>query len=112
MDEKTPPVSLTPAAAKRLVEISGSPEKAVLIGLKSGGCAGMSYTMDVVDRASTEGERIEREGACLIIDPVAEIFLFGMEIDFKTDLVSSGFTFTNPNASASCGCGTSVGFSL
>ena len=80
------------------------------IGIKKGGCAGMEYTMKYIDRANSSDEVIEQDGVRIIIEPTAQMFLFGMEIDYKTGILESGFTFINPNVTESCGCGESIKF--
>ena len=105
------PVSLTPAAIQqitRLMEKDGS--KGLRIGVKKGGCAGMEYTMDYVDEIDTADEVVEQDGARVMIAPMAQMFLFGTEIDYQTSLLESGFVFKNPNVVEACGCGESIKF--
>ena len=78
------------------------------VGVKNGGCAGMSYTMEWADSVGPHDEIIEDKGVKVLIDPKAVMFLLGTEMDFKTDKLSSGFVFNNPNQTAACGCGESV----
>jgi iron-sulfur cluster assembly protein len=104
-------VSLTEAAAARAQELLASrqkPTSALKIGVKNGGCAGMSYTMELVEEAAPFEEVVEDKGVKVIIDPKALLFVFGMQIDFETNKLSSGFVFNNPNQTGSCGCGESV----
>ncbi|TRD16447.1 HesB/IscA family protein [Palleronia caenipelagi] len=104
-------ISLTPAAARqitRLMERDG--HKGLRIGVKKGGCAGMEYTMDYVDEVSDHDEIVEQDGARVLIAPMAQMFLFGTEIDYETSLLESGFKFRNPNVSDACGCGESIKF--
>ncbi|MEY4698081.1 MAG: hypothetical protein RIT14_2509 [Pseudomonadota bacterium] len=106
-----PPVSLTPAAIRqitRLMERQGS--AGLRIGVKKGGCAGMEYTMDYVDSVNPMDEVIEQDGARVMIAPMAQMFLFGTEIDFTSSLLESGFRFNNPNVAEACGCGESIKF--
>ncbi|MCL4170494.1 UNVERIFIED_CONTAM: hypothetical protein GTU68_029651 [Idotea baltica] len=84
--------------------------KALKIGVKKGGCAGMEYTMDYVDEVAPNDEVVEQKGARVIIAPMAQMFLFGTEIDYETSLLESGFKFNNPNVSEACGCGESIKF--
>ena len=105
------PVTMTDAAARqitRLMEQGGS--KGLRIGLKKGGCAGMEYTMDYVDSIDPHDEVIEQEGARVMIAPMAQMFLFGTEIDYATTMLESGFRFNNPNVTEACGCGESIKF--
>jgi len=80
------------------------------LGVKKGGCAGMEYTLDYVDEVTQHDEVIEQDGARVLIAPMAQMFLFGTEIDYETSLLESGFKFNNPNVSDSCGCGESINF--
>ena len=84
--------------------------KALRIGLKKGGCAGMEYTMEYVNEISESDEVVEVDGAKIIIAPTAQMFLFGTEIDYESGLLESGFKFKNPNVSETCGCGESIKF--
>ena len=78
------------------------------VGIKNGGCAGMSYTMDMVDGAEPRDEIVEDKGVRILIDPKAVLFLLGTRMDFKVDKLSAGFVFENPNQTSACGCGESV----
>ncbi len=102
---------LTEAAASRIKEILGNAERPIFgvrVGVKNGGCAGMSYTMEYAESAKPLDEVIEDKGVKLLIDPKAVLFLLGTEMDFKVDKLSSGFVFNNPNQTSACGCGESV----
>jgi len=104
-------MSLTEAAASRVREImakSDKPTAALRVGVRNGGCAGMSYTMELAARIEPLDEVIEDKGVKVLIDPKAVLFLLGAEMDFKVDRLSSTFTFRNPNETSSCGCGESV----
>lgn len=105
------PISLTPRAAERICELtSGKSAFGLRIGLKKGGCAGMEYTMELVQEAGAHDLVIEHDKAKVVIAPTAQMFLFGTEIDYETSLLESGFKFRNPNVTDSCGCGESVNF--
>jgi iron-sulfur cluster assembly protein len=80
----------------------------VRVGVKNGGCAGMSYTMDFAETIERFDEVIEDKGVKIVIDPKAIMFLLGTEMDFRTEKLSSGFVFNNPNQTSACGCGESV----
>ena len=102
---------LTDAAATRIKDILAKAEKptaGVRVGVKNGGCAGMSYTMEYAEAAAPLDEVVEDKGVKLLIDPKAVLFLLGTEMDFKVDKLSSGFVFNNPNQTSACGCGESV----
>lgn len=104
-------LTLTSAAAGRIRDIMANAERplaALKIGVKNGGCAGMSYTMDWIDAIGPHDEVIEEEGIRLVIDPKAVLFLLGTQMDYKTDKFTSGFVFNNPNQTSACGCGESV----
>ncbi|WP_439541032.1 HesB/IscA family protein [Hyphomicrobium sp.] len=104
-------MTLTPRAADRVRAIMASkgPEIAGLkIGVKKGGCAGMEYTMTWADRIEKFDEVVEQDGARVIVDPQAVLYLLGTEMDYKTEKLSSTFVFNNPNQSGACGCGESV----
>ncbi|MEC3861662.1 iron-sulfur cluster assembly accessory protein [Mesobacterium sp. TK19101] len=104
-------VTLTPAAVKQIHKLMERDGRAGLrIGVKKGGCAGMEYTMDYVDTADPNDEVVEQDGARVMIAPMAQMFLFGTEIDFETSLLESGFKFRNPNVVDACGCGESIKF--
>jgi len=78
------------------------------IGVKKGGCAGMEYTLDWAESAGKFDEVVERDGARVIIDPQAVLYLLGTEMDYKVDKLAAQFVFNNPNQRSSCGCGESV----
>ena len=80
------------------------------LGVKKGGCAGMEYTLDYVDEVAQHDEVIEQNGARVLIAPMAQMFLFGTEIDYEVSLLEAGFKFKNPNVTESCGCGESIKF--
>ncbi|KGJ04128.1 iron-sulfur cluster assembly protein [Paracoccus halophilus] len=106
------PVSITPAAERQIARLMASKSAAGLrIGLKKGGCAGMEYTMELAETAQPGDEVVEQGEARVLIAPTAQMFLFGTEIDYETDLLESGFKFRNPNVTDACGCGESVSFS-
>jgi iron-sulfur cluster assembly protein len=105
------PVKITPRAAAQIAKLMAKEgHKALKIGVKKGGCAGMEYTMDYVDELGPHDEPVEVDGAKVVIAPMAQMFLFGTEIDYETSLLESGFKFNNPNVSEACGCGESIKF--
>ncbi|MEP1934618.1 MAG: Fe-S cluster assembly scaffold SufA [Roseibium sp.] len=104
-------MTLTDTAAERvrgLVENSDAGAIGLRVGIKKGGCAGMEYTMDMVDEAEAGDDVIEDKGAKLFVDPSAILFLLGTEMDFEVTKFRSGFVFKNPNETSACGCGESV----
>jgi iron-sulfur cluster assembly protein len=105
-------MTLTDAAAARVRELTAAagkkPIAGVRVGVKNGGCAGMSYTMELAETASPLDEVVEDKGVRLLIDPKAVLFLLGAQMDFKVDRLSASFAFSNPNETSACGCGESV----
>lgn len=104
-------MTLTDGAAERVRDLVANADADVLglrVGIKKGGCAGMEYTMDLVDQAKAGDDVIEDKGAKLFIDPSAVLFLLGTEMDFEVTKFRSGFIFKNPNEVSACGCGESV----
>jgi iron-sulfur cluster assembly protein len=104
-------VTLTPAAVRqisRLMDRQGS--SGLRIGVRKGGCAGMEYTMEFAEGINPMDELVEQDGARVMIAPMAQMFLFGTEIDYETSLLEAGFKFNNPNVSEACGCGESIKF--
>ena len=103
-------ISLSENAAKRIKEIMSEAEKkslGVRVGVKSGGCAGMSYVMEYAKEINPNDEIIEDKGVKVFIDAAAVMYLLGTEMDYKKDKFSSSFTFNNPNETERCGCGES-----
>lgn len=107
-------LSLTDTAAERVKEILSQaerPAKALRVGVKNGGCAGMSYTMERAEEVAPQDEVVEDKGVKILIDPKAVLFLLGTEMDFQAGKLASGFVFNNPNQTSACGCGESVAIS-
>ncbi|NDV00409.1 HesB/IscA family protein [Pseudoroseicyclus tamaricis] len=104
-------VTLTPAAAKQISTLMNRKgHKGLRLGIKKGGCAGMEYTLDYTDAVDPHDEVVEQDGAVVMIAPMAQMFLFGTEIDYEVSLLESGFRFRNPNVVDECGCGESIKF--
>src|ERR671921_423221 len=104
-------VTLTDAAANRVKDIISKADKPIVgvrVGVKNGGCAGMSYTMEYADSINPRDEVVEDKGVTVLIDPKAGLFLLGTEMDFQTTKLASQFVFNNPNQTSACGCGESV----
>jgi iron-sulfur cluster assembly protein len=102
---------LTEAAADRIKAVMAKAERpiaALRVGVKNGGCAGMSYTMDYAEKIDPRDEVIEDKGVRILIDPKAVLFLLGTEMDYKVEKLSAQFVFNNPNQTGACGCGESV----
>ena len=102
---------LSDAAAARIKDIMATADRpfaGVRVGVKNGGCAGMSYTMEYAEKVNPTDEVIEEKGITLMIDPKAVMFLIGTEMDYKSEKLSAQFVFNNPNQTSACGCGESV----
>jgi iron-sulfur cluster assembly protein len=102
---------LTDAAAERIKAVMAKAERpiaAVRVGVKNGGCAGMSYTMEYAEAINPLDEVIEDKGVRILIDPKAVMFLLGTEMDYRVEKLSAQFVFNNPNQTSACGCGESV----
>ena len=103
-------IKLSDNAANRIKEIMSKADNSTIgvrVGVKSGGCAGMSYVMEYAKEAKKNEEVIEDKGVKVFIDPNAIMYLLGTEMDYKTDKFSSQFVFKNPNETERCGCGES-----
>ena len=104
------PVSFTESAIaelKRLMSEPGfDPKHSLRVGVKGGGCSGMSYVLGFDEKTERDSE-YNFEGLHFVMEKAHEMYLFGMQIDWQGGLNSRGFTFKNPNASTTCGCGTS-----
>lgn len=104
-------MTLTDRAADRVRSIVARSETPLLglrIGIKTGGCAGMEYTMDYAAAAGPADEVVEDKGVRVLIDPKAIMYLLGTEMDFVTEKLTQRFVFNNPNQTSACGCGESV----
>ena len=103
-------IKLSDNAANRIKEIMSSAEKnsiGIRVGVKSGGCAGMSYVMEYANNIKPNDEVIEDKGVKVFIDAAAVMYLLGTEMDYKKEEFSSSFVFNNPNETERCGCGES-----
>ena len=104
-------MSVTDAAAARvaaIVENSDAPALGVRVGVRNGGCAGMSYTIELADAVRPGDEVVQEKGVTVLVDPKAVLFLLGTQMDFQTTKLASQFVFNNPNQTSACGCGESV----
>ena len=103
-------ITLSDNAAIRIKEVMASASKSTIgvrVGVKSGGCAGMSYLMEYVEKVKVDDEVVEDKGVKVFIDPGAIMYLLGTEMDYKKEEFSSTFVFKNPNETERCGCGES-----
>ncbi len=105
-------VILTETAAREIKTIIQQQEldadKVCLrVGVKGGGCSGFSYILDLTETKKDTDELFEQHGVRIIVDPKSLLYLGGVTVDFKDEIMGRGFVFHNPNATASCGCGSS-----
>jgi iron-sulfur cluster assembly protein len=104
-------LTLTDAAADRVKDIMAKADRpiaGVRVGVKNGGCAGMSYTMEYAEGAKPGEDVVEDKGVKVFVDPKAVLFLLGTEMDYQTTKLAAQFVFKNPNQTSACGCGESV----
>jgi iron-sulfur cluster assembly protein len=102
-------LTMTDAAATRVRELMAKGEGIGLrVGVKNGGCAGMEYTMEWAKEAKPFDEVVDIDGATVLIEAKALMFLLGTQMDYQTGILKSGFVFNNPNQTSACGCGESV----
>lgn len=105
-------VILTEIAArevKTIIEQQGldADKVRLRVGVKGGGCSGFSYLLDLTETQKETDEVFEQHGVKIIIDPKSLLYLGGVMVDFKDEIMGRGFVFNNPNATSSCGCGSS-----
>jgi iron-sulfur cluster assembly protein len=104
-------LSLTDRAADRIKAIMAQADRPIAglrVGVKNGGCAGMSYTMEYAEAQKPGEDVVEDRGVRVFVDPKAVLFLLGTEMDFTANKLSAQFVFNNPNQTSACGCGESV----
>lgn len=103
-------VSLTPSAIAALKDLQTKQnldsDRFLRVGVKGGGCAGMSYILDF-DTKNALDEEYDFDGVKVIVDQRQAMYLLGIEVDYQSGLNDRGFIFNNPNAKSTCGCGTS-----
>ena len=109
-------IQITPSAMRQLATLVAQQGegKVLRVGVRSGGCSGMSYTMDFIDpsaiREDDERYTYQPPGGGtfdVVCDPKSLLYIYGLQLDFSTALIGGGFNFTNPNATQTCGCGSS-----
>jgi iron-sulfur cluster assembly protein len=104
-------MKLTDAAAQRVQELTKRADSEIVglrVGVKNGGCAGQSYTVEYAHEIRPTDEVVEDKGVKILVDPKAVLFLLGTEMDYRTDKLQAQFIFNNPNQVSACGCGESV----
>jgi len=107
------PITLTETAAKEIKKIIvdqqlPSEQTRLRVGVKGGGCSGFSYVLDLTEEAKADtDEELECNGVKMLVDMKSLLYLDGVEIDFRDEVMGRGFVFKNPNATSTCGCGSS-----
>ena len=104
-------LSLTDRAADRIKAIMAEADRPIAglrVGVRNGGCAGMSYTMEYAEAVKPGEDVVEDRGVRVFVDPKAVLFLLGTEMDYQTTKLAAQFVFKNPNQTSACGCGESV----
>lgn len=107
------PINLTETAAKEIKKIIvdqnlPGEQTRLRVGVKGGGCSGFSYVLDLTEETKAESdEEVESNGVKILIDMKSYLYLDGVEIDFRDEVMGRGFVFKNPNATSTCGCGSS-----
>ena len=102
---------LTEAAAERVRELTQRADSEIVglrVGVKNGGCAGQSYTVEYAHDIRSTDEIVEDKGVKILVDPKAVLFLLGTEMDYRADKMQAQFVFNNPTPISACGCGESV----
>lgn len=113
-----PILTVTERASKQVANLMARAEKngevplGVRVGVKSGGCSGMTYNVEYATEQKRFEEVVDADGTKVFIDPTATMFLLGAEMDYEETMFRSGFTFSNPNEADRCGCGESVSFKI
>jgi iron-sulfur cluster assembly protein len=107
-------IVITEAAAKEISrqrDKRGTPEAAIRVGIRGGGCTGFSYLFEWDDKEPRPTDKVfEQHGVKLVVDPKSYIYFQGTELDFVSSMMGHGFKFKNPNVKGTCGCGESVQF--
>lgn len=107
------PITLSESAAKEIKTIIKdqnlpAEQTRLRVGVKGGGCSGFSYMLDLTEEPKGEmDEEIDSNGIKILCDMKSYLYLNGVEIDFKDEIMGRGFVFKNPNATSTCGCGSS-----
>jgi iron-sulfur cluster assembly protein len=104
-------ILMSEAALKHVMALRDRQEKdlCLRVGVRQGGCSGMSYMMDFEDPSNIQekDEVFDYDGFKVVCDPKSMLYLYGLMLDYSDALIGGGFQFTNPNANQTCGCGKS-----
>jgi iron-sulfur cluster assembly protein len=103
-------VRLTPKAiemAKKALHKRGTPDGALRLGVRGGGCSGVSYAIEFANKTRERDHVFDFDGLCVVVDPKSLVYLRGSVLDYEVQLMQHGFKFQNPNEKSSCGCGES-----
>jgi iron-sulfur cluster assembly protein len=103
-------IEISEKAANRIRTLSAekaTPRGGLRLGVKGGGCSGLSYFIDWAAEPAKFDQIVERDGARVFVDPKSAVFLQGTVIDWQQTLMQTGFVFRNPNVKSACGCGES-----
>lgn len=109
---EAPPITLSPKAiemGKKALERRGTPDAGLRIGVRGGGCSGVSYAIDFADKVRPHDLVLVFDGLRVIVDPKSLVYLRGSILDYEVKLMQHGFKFRNPNEKSGCGCGESFG---
>ena len=106
-------IQLTPVAFKhiKMLQEQQGRELCLRVGVRQGGCSGMSYMMDFEEpnKIQDGDEVFDYDGFRIVCDPKSLLYLYGLVLDYSNAMIGGGFEFTNPNAAQTCGCGKSFG---
>ncbi|KAB2896790.1 MAG: iron-sulfur cluster assembly accessory protein [Kofleriaceae bacterium] len=106
-------IDITAAAADEIAKQRakrGTPEAAIRVGIRGGGCTGFTYVFEWADELRPTDKVFDAHGVRVVTDPKSFVYLRGMQLDFVRGMMGHGFKFNNPNAKGACGCGESVQF--
>jgi len=110
--KKEPQLFVSPLAAKKICEqieqrAQSNPQSGIRVGVKGGGCSGLSYVIEFCDAPRAKDKLIEQDGARVYVDPKSLIYLNGTTLDYVETFQQRGFKFNNPQQKSECGCGES-----
>ncbi|MDX2099636.1 MAG: iron-sulfur cluster assembly accessory protein [Leptolyngbyaceae cyanobacterium bins.59] len=104
-------IQMTEAALRQVIALRKRQDTdlCLRVGVRQGGCSGMSYTMDFEDGSNIKesDEVFDYDGFKVVCDPKSLLYLYGLVLDYSDAMIGGGFQFTNPNANQTCGCGKS-----